>query len=271
MKKILPLLLLTPTIADAECTPAPDCASIGYTQTSCETISLKCPFDQSKLYCFPCDSSYQYPCSEPNEYGDGESCNNKYKSCCNTDCVVGAIYYSDKTCASCLDTTKIPIGVVVKDNELVMSAYRVHTGISWGGDGVNISSLIDYGSATDAYQSDYNGMLNTEIIASSHINLGEDSTTSAAIYCNEYSTEGTNAGDWYLPAAGELYNYVYGNYSILSPVYVEGLSWSSFNYYFWSSTEFGSNLAWVISSYSGIMKYGNSKTALQSVSCFISI
>ena len=44
----------------AECTPAPDCASIGYTETSCETTSLKCPFDTSKLYCLPCDTSFKY-------------------------------------------------------------------------------------------------------------------------------------------------------------------------------------------------------------------
>ena len=56
------------------CTPAPDCASIGYTETSCETISLKCPFDQTKLYCFPCDSSYQYTCDAINEYCEKNNC-----------------------------------------------------------------------------------------------------------------------------------------------------------------------------------------------------
>ena len=46
--------------AYAECTPTPDCASIGYTETSCEGDSLKCPFDITKMMCMPCDSSFRY-------------------------------------------------------------------------------------------------------------------------------------------------------------------------------------------------------------------
>ena len=38
----------------AACTPTPDCASIGYTETSCETDYLACPFDSTKLKCMPC-------------------------------------------------------------------------------------------------------------------------------------------------------------------------------------------------------------------------
>jgi hypothetical protein len=48
--------------AYAECTPTPDCASIGYTETSCETDYLACPFDNTKLKCMPCDSTYRYNC-----------------------------------------------------------------------------------------------------------------------------------------------------------------------------------------------------------------
>ena len=81
MKKFLPLFLLTPIIANAECTPTPDCASIGYTETSCEGDSLKCPFDITKLYCIPCDSSYKYTCTGTREYGVGDSCAGKYVSC----------------------------------------------------------------------------------------------------------------------------------------------------------------------------------------------
>ena len=82
MKKILPLLLLTPIIANAECTPAPDCASIGYTETSCEGDSLKCPFDTSKLFCVPCDSSFQYDCVGTYTIGgQGATCGEKYASC----------------------------------------------------------------------------------------------------------------------------------------------------------------------------------------------
>ena len=75
--------------AHATCTPTPDCASIGYTETSCENQSVKCPFDTSKLFCIPCDSSFKYDCNkEPSLAGIGASCNNKYSAC---ECIKGAI------------------------------------------------------------------------------------------------------------------------------------------------------------------------------------
>ena len=57
------VLGLIPISAYAECVPVPDCASIGYTETSCDGDSLKCPFDNTKLKCFPCDSSFRYACN----------------------------------------------------------------------------------------------------------------------------------------------------------------------------------------------------------------
>ena len=65
----------------AECVPYPDCASIGYTETSCETQAVKCPFDGSKLYCLPCDSKYQYTCNGVGEVGEGAGCKGKYEVC----------------------------------------------------------------------------------------------------------------------------------------------------------------------------------------------
>ena len=66
----------------AACTPTPDCASIGYTETSCEGDFVRCPFDISKLYCIPCDSSFKYDCTGANITGGvGTPCNGKYMSC----------------------------------------------------------------------------------------------------------------------------------------------------------------------------------------------
>jgi len=81
MMWILVSSLTMTNMAHAECTPAPDCASIGYTETSCEGDSLKCPFDTSKLFCIPCDTSFKYDCSDTGEIGVGYSCNNKYAAC----------------------------------------------------------------------------------------------------------------------------------------------------------------------------------------------
>ena len=63
--------------ANAECVPTPDCASIGYTATSCDGGFVRCPFDTSKLFCIPCDSTYKYTCSGTGySGGEGSSCNN---------------------------------------------------------------------------------------------------------------------------------------------------------------------------------------------------
>ena len=70
---------LVPFNVYGECTPTPDCVSIGYTETSCEGDSLKCPFDTSKLYCVPCDSSFKYTCDGENVANAvGVSCGGKY-------------------------------------------------------------------------------------------------------------------------------------------------------------------------------------------------
>ena len=65
----------------AECVPYPDCASIGYTETSCETQAVKCPFDGTKLYCLPCDSKYQHSCNGVGETGEGAGCKGMYEAC----------------------------------------------------------------------------------------------------------------------------------------------------------------------------------------------
>ncbi len=278
---------LVPFNVYGECTPTPDCASIGYTETSCEGDSLKCPFDITKMMCMPCDSSFRYDCSGDNiTGGTGSACGGKYASCecssteyvfsngscvCDTSCKVGAIYYSDGTCSACVVSGKTAIGIVVKDNELVMS-QRLASDMTWGGYGTDISTLTNYGSLTDA-KTDFNGKENTALIVAAHTSAGLTSSESAAIYCNEYSTEGTNVGDWYLPAAGEIYSYMYGagtNYSKINAT-VTKLSWNSYERYYWSSSEYTSIYAWFVGSGNGVM-YGNrSKDNTYSVSCFLAL
>ena len=69
----------------SECVPLPDCVAIGYSETSCETQAVKCPFDGTKLYCLPCDSKYQYTCNRVGETGLGNGCKGKYESCTCAD------------------------------------------------------------------------------------------------------------------------------------------------------------------------------------------
>ncbi len=281
MKKILPLLLLTPISTNAECTPTPDCANMGYTETSCNGKFVRCPFDTSKLFCVPCDTIYKYSCSGDNiASGVGISCNGNYSSCtcsssdyifsagqclCKTECNVGAIYYSDGTCSACLHNDKTPIGVVVKDNELIAS-IQIKNSI-WGKYETNITGLTDYTLASDA-RTNYTGKNNTVLIATSH--SSENASNSAGIYCHTYSTTGTDVGDWYLPAAGELNDYIYKNYWTLKKQYTSKLGWGTFDLFFWSSTEFGPYNAWGIYSSNGTLGSGL-KNNSGSVICFYSI
>ena len=90
IKFLAVLMFLFSSNANAACTPVPDCVSIGYTETSCEGGSLKCPFDTSKLKCIPCDSSFRYDCRGDNISGGiGATCSGKYVTC---ECSPGAIF-----------------------------------------------------------------------------------------------------------------------------------------------------------------------------------
>ncbi len=75
-------IMLFPLSASAECTPTPSCEDMGYTASSCENGGLKCPFDSTKWYCVPCDSSYRYTCEGENITGGvGGTCGGKYVAC----------------------------------------------------------------------------------------------------------------------------------------------------------------------------------------------
>ncbi|MBQ8436897.1 MAG: hypothetical protein IJX20_04530 [Alphaproteobacteria bacterium] len=67
-----------------------------------------------------------------------------------------------------------------------------------------------------------------------------------------YSTAGTSAGDWYLPAAGEIYSYVYGNYSVINTT-MEKLGWSLGSVWLWSSSEVSNTIALIVYSGNGGM------------------
>lgn len=71
------------------CTPSPDCAELGYTQSEAdcnEKAAVRCPFDTSRLYC------KDTPVVE--------------------GCGVGSYLYTDKSCSKELDTTRTLVGIV---------------------------------------------------------------------------------------------------------------------------------------------------------------
>ncbi len=87
---VLFLLACFPSPIYAEqCTPTPDCKSLGYTETSCPDGGVKCPWNTSLMYCPQC----------------------KQKDVCQS-CYVGWILNSDMTCSENKVSGKTPIGVV---------------------------------------------------------------------------------------------------------------------------------------------------------------
>jgi len=106
-------LTMTGTVY-AECTPAPDCVELGYTETSCNGGFVRCPFDINKLLCIPCDSSYKYACSETGEIGSGTACNGKYIEC---ECTDGYELVDGACVVSCAYTlTALPTGCSATDS-----------------------------------------------------------------------------------------------------------------------------------------------------------
>ena len=87
---------------------------------------------------------------------------------------------------------------------------------------------------------DFNGKANTAAIKAKNSNL---SKYPAAKYAYDYTTPGTNEGDWYLPALGEMYM-VYTNKDFLNytlPLVGKNAMLSSNH---WSSSEYSSKSAW---------------------------
>lgn len=85
----------------------------------------------------------------------------------------------------------------------------------WGQERNDISGLTDYATADEA-KTDFNGWANTqaimEYVSDKTINPIPSGQTEgvyqAAMVCQRYNPDGETAGQWYLPAVGELYNYV---------------------------------------------------------------
>lgn len=92
----------------------------------------------------------------------------------------------------------------------------------------------------------FSGELNTSIIISSQVSIGDDGSDYAAQICNELQiTEGGKTyGDWYLPSKEEV-NHMYNNQATINTTATanSGVAFASADY--WSSTESNSFSAWI--------------------------
>ena len=208
------------------CVTPPSCETLGYTDTAdkCDgDAMIKCPFDTSKVFCRSVPTT-------------------KTKTC-NT---IGDILLDNKTCA--VDTNAIlndrtPIGVVFDVSRKRAIALEEESKQWASRDKDDIPGLTNYGSA-DTAKGDYNGKSNTSLIIAHGDRNGYE--TPAADYCYNYTTAGTNKGDWYLPALGELY-LIYQNKTTLNNNLskIGGIQLDS--NIRWSSSEYGNASAvWIL-------------------------
>ena len=240
--------------ASAQCVATTDCASLGYTETSCPNGGIKCPFGST----WSCKTSGNGSGDSPIG-GDGEDE-------VTVDNKVGAIYYSDGTISPDILPEKTAIGVVgyANGNHGLVVALKTSV-LKWSEDPadsnrafqINVPCLINYNA-----DGDDDGAANTACLIKTAQERGNPYP--AAQYCYKYETWGKSAGEWYLPGAQELYA-VAENKEILNDVLIKlkAANISSnyaFDREFWSSNEecgIDSGREYCLEAFSVDMKWGN--------------
>ena len=218
-------LSLIPQTINAQCVATQDCATLGYTETSCSGGSgVKCPFG-NKWACFKSESEicndlgFTLTCTGTNQTGGGgKACNGKYSECTCTsgyiwndssqkcedlaaNCTFGSLYYTDGTCSNDYVYSKKLLGIVIYEksagqNGWVMTHKPVATGIRWSYQYVDISGVLttsSESSLTDIQAS----CTNTDKITAQ----GDSSKYPVAWAAKNYK-EGDKT--WCLPSGGLL-------------------------------------------------------------------
>ena len=247
MKKILlasaGVMVMSAGTGYAACIPTPSCSSLGYESSSSCEGGIKCPFGNA------------WNCTLVNKITEIENkITEIINNAGNPSCQVGYIYYSDKTCSVSDDASKTPIGVVVyvdgQGYGQVMALKSIGS-YAWGGYGTDIPTLTNFTSPESASY-DLNSCANTQKIMAA----GDKSKYPAAWAAHEYKTEGTNAGDWCLPAAGVFTSY-YNNQQLVDIGMTNaGGTQIGTSSYVWSSSELSSYYAWY-SDFGSVYGLGN--------------
>ena len=218
-----------------ECTPAPDCASLGYNKTvaDCEGgDTIKCPTDTSKVYCLG---------------GIGQNIS------------AGAILYGDGSVDSNLISGKKPVGIVFDVvNRLAIAVAPVKKDGSAGEETMPwSSSFCDTPNLENCDQWESyitcgaDGRANTDAILASTCN----GTTYAANAANAYQPDGCSAdfckkGKWFLPSKMNLKRLYQVNDSVnktLGLLRTSGVGVGNLkSEKYWSSTEDSEGKVWIV-------------------------
>ena len=205
--------------AAINCAVPPTCEELGFAYSSAECdgqSTLKCPFDQTKLYC-----------TEPGG-----------KQAAAVTCTIGSVLYNDLKCYDEAPSGKTAIAVVFDTSKRLAIALDQQGSIEWGGYGRDISGL-DNCTITEHTSCGTDGKSNTQKIVAA---LGESSDYAAGL-CYTLTIGGLAKGGWFLPSMIELKT-LYNNKTAVNAGLTKagGITISTSGYY-WSSTESSSNYA----------------------------
>ena len=184
------------------------------------------------------------------------------------DCTVGTIYYSDGKCSNDYVACLNPVGIVVKDNALI-TALNVPD-MRWASNtSTDVSGITNITSSATA-KTDYNGKANTLAILEAY--PSDTTSNNAAVFCYNYAPVGleSSKNQWYLPAMGELYDYIYSQYSTVKAGW-DKVGTTISDSWFWSSSEYSLTNAWSVGSSSGNMYYDGKRNNKYSVSCLLAL
>ena len=202
--------------AAIDCAVPPTCDELGYAYSAnwCKDQAiLKCPFDQTKVFCGEPDNS--------------------------VECQIGSVLYDDFKCYDEAPSGKTAIGVVFDTSKKLAIALEQHSGIPWGGYGTDISTLTNC-TNTNYTSCDTDGKSNTQKIVAA---LGESSDYAAGL-CYTLTHGGLPKGSWFLPNMSELKT-LRDNKAAVNAGLTKagGTALPTRGSYYWSSTEYDSTYA----------------------------
>ena len=257
-------------VAEAACIQTPSCSSLGYSSSSSCSGGTKCPFGNY----WNCDainkvnSINSQITNLTNKITTLETkVTELQKDAATANCKIGDILYSDMSCNTNVVISKTPIGVIFDvTNKLAIGLEESSSSLRWSDDYFDVPGVDNIGDSTLAI-TDWDGKKNTSTILAYCRTKGK--SCPAFEYVNSYKTEGTQAGDWYLPALGEL-NAIYGNKDALD-IALRKIGGTKLGAGFhWSSSEYSNRMAWVLH-FDGSVNYftkGNDNNYVRPVLAF---
>lgn len=220
---------------------------------------------------------YKYYCHQA-DYNTNDWPTTDYK-------VIGVVvnYDTENDVVKAISLAGMSLADPVNGTLVDQNTFGVDTMI-WGTT-TDISGLTNYATSGEAV-SDFDGWANTqaimEYVSDKTINPIPSGATNgvfqAAMVCQRYNPDGETAGQWYLPAAGELSNYVgLNNNAVNTALQTYGGLTLPNNYSsYWSSNEYGRADAYYINNLIGVHSVihsviKNAKSGICRVRAFIQL